>query len=85
MVLNNFYKNLSTGQNKSEALRNAKLAYINNTPDYRRHPYYWAGLVLVGDDGPINIGVNNEGRWLFALMTVFVIVFLLTWQIKKST
>lgn len=49
-----FYKYLSKGVRKSQALRQAKLEYLNSEiPAFKKHPYYWSGLVLVGDDSPI--------------------------------
>lgn len=41
-----FYKNLSKGSNKSEALRLAKMKMINSKLS---HPYYWGAFILSGD------------------------------------
>jgi CHAT domain-containing protein/Tfp pilus assembly protein PilF len=44
-----FYRNYRAGQTASQALRNAQLSFLNdNNPDWR-HPYYWAGFVLMGE------------------------------------
>ena len=42
-----FYRELNTGATAEEALRRAKLAYVNH-PRYS-HPFYWSSLVMVGD------------------------------------
>jgi CHAT domain-containing protein len=42
-----FYREVNEGRSSEEALRRAKLAYINH-PRYA-HPFYWASLVLHGD------------------------------------
>jgi len=42
-----FYRGLAAGLDKAEALRAAKHALMRE-PRYR-HPYYWAGFVLLGD------------------------------------
>lgn len=49
-VMEAFYLNLEKGQAASEALRLAKLAYLQDpgTGAARQSPYFWAGLVLVG-------------------------------------
>ncbi len=39
----NFYQNLSQGQDKAQALQQAKIAQIN------RHPYFWSAFLLIGD------------------------------------
>ena len=43
-----FYKHLSTGKNKAEAIQAVMKERINSKPPYN-HPYYWAGFVSVGD------------------------------------
>jgi CHAT domain-containing protein len=41
-----FHSNLKSGLPKAEALRRASLALLK-TPEFR-HPFYWAGFILVG-------------------------------------
>jgi CHAT domain-containing protein len=48
-----YYKNLNEGLTKSQALRHAKLEYIETQPKAKQHPYYWAAFVQVGDFSPI--------------------------------
>jgi CHAT domain-containing protein len=49
-VMKNFYENLSAGMDKDEALRAAQLKFqAENTDPLYRHPYYWAGFVVIGD------------------------------------
>lgn len=67
-----FYKNLKKGQRKSEALRNAKLTYLESQEDpLKRHPYYWAGFVLIGDDSPIEF--EEEAPWWYWLVGVLLL------------
>ena len=47
-----FYKNLSEGFDKSEALRQAKIEFIKK---YSPNPYYWAAFVLSGNVSKLNI------------------------------
>lgn len=83
-IIQDFYKNLSSGQNKSEALRNAKLSYINNAPDYRRHPYYWAGLILIGDDSPIEMGDDSYVGTIVGVSALMLFCFFL-WKRSPSS
>ena len=47
-LMKHFYRGLSRGQSKDEALRDAKLALIRGQQRSWRHPYYWAPFVLMG-------------------------------------
>lgn len=46
-----FYKYLSQGESKSQALRLAKLALLKSKYS---HPFYWASFVLYGDEIPLH-------------------------------
>jgi CHAT domain-containing protein len=52
-VIRSFYKNLRSGQNKSSALRHARLKFLRSADQGRSHPYYWSALVIYGDDTPL--------------------------------
>ena len=52
-VIRSFYKNMRSGQNKSSALRNARLKFLRSADQGRSHPYYWSALVIYGDDTPL--------------------------------
>ncbi len=48
-----FYANLKTGKPKDVALREAKLEFIQKHLGEQQHPFFWAGLVCVGDMRPV--------------------------------
>jgi CHAT domain-containing protein len=54
-IMIDFYKNLKAGNEKDEALRLAKLSWLNNDaiPAQMKHPYYWAGFIASGDTTPL--------------------------------
>lgn len=52
-VIHSFYKNMRSGQTKSSALRDARLKFLRTADQGRSHPYYWATLVIYGDDTPL--------------------------------
>jgi CHAT domain-containing protein len=48
-----FYKNLKKGYPKSVALKNARTEFLKNADQLRSHPYFWATLVVYGEDAPL--------------------------------
>jgi CHAT domain-containing protein len=52
-IISSFYKNLKRGKAKDEALRMAKLEYLENANSRMAHPHYWLGFVSIGDESPI--------------------------------
>jgi CHAT domain-containing protein len=58
-VITRFYFHLSRGKNKDEALRQAKLEYLNTQPPVYTNPYYWAAYEVLGDNSPV-----LQRRWL---------------------
>ncbi len=72
-----FYGYLQRGLEKDQALRMAKLDYLSSTQDPAlRHPFFWAGFVLLGDTEP---AYSNGLVWLWAglLMLGLSLVFVL--------
>lgn len=52
-IMNKFYAYLAKGKTKSEALREAKLSYLNESDNLRSHPFYWSQFVANGNMRPI--------------------------------
>jgi CHAT domain-containing protein len=48
-----FYRNLKKGMNKDEALRETKLAYLFKNNHAAAHPFFWAGVVAMGEMTPL--------------------------------
>ncbi len=75
-IMNYFYEALSDGENKDEALRTAKLKYVDNNSDLVLHPYYWAGFVVSGDVNKL----SKPTPWLtygLLLLTIIAIIWVL--------
>lgn len=45
-----FYEGLKKGRSKSEALRGAKLRYLQEAGRSKLHPFYWGAFIQVGSD-----------------------------------
>ena len=84
-IMVEFYKNLKKGQNKDEALRNAKLTYMDNHPeDDLKNPYYWAGFVAAGNMGAMDMTDTNVIRWgAIGALAFFIALILYVRQYKK--
>lgn len=71
-----FYKHLSQGETKDEALKNAKLAYLENTTDpLLKHPYYWSGFVISGNTDAL-VKNDFDYKWILLLVIVFSIILI---------
>ena len=75
-VMKDFYKSLKNSTEKSVALREAKLNYINANP--YKSPYYWAPLMLIGDPAGLEVSTKqaNHHMILFAILGLVGLVFL---------
>ena len=62
-IIAGFYRYLSEGMPKHKALRQAKLDHLDRARDELALPYYWAGMVLVGDVGPVHLPFWPRYRW----------------------
>src|SRR5690606_23760865 len=85
MVL--FYKYLKQGQSKSEALKNAKLGYIDEVFfEELTHPFYWAGFVLSGDDSPIHLSTPfwKQPTFIIGLPVLLIILVVVAYNRKKK-
>ena len=54
-----FYEQLASGQSKKTALHTAKKRYLQQAGVEYRHPYYWAGFVLLGDKTSLKTAPSN--------------------------
>ncbi len=84
-IMTNFYKNLSEGLSKKEALRQAKLAYLESNEDLLlSHPYYWSGIVLTGNTMPV-IATNYLWWILWGALSILSIWMILSFLRKQES
>ena len=56
-IMEALYKNLKTATSKDKALQLAKIDYLEKEADLvTAHPFYWAGLVQLGNASPLDSG-----------------------------
>jgi CHAT domain-containing protein len=78
-----FYQNLKDGQAKDVALNNARKQYLATAKGKARHPFYWGGFVLIGDNSPIE---DDTNLLVYVIPSVIVIVMILTvYRRKRKT
>ena len=74
-ILKEFYENLKNGQDKSAALHNAKLSYLEENSLSELSPYYWSSLILIGDITPLEFDTSpwNEKFLIISLLSIVLI------------
>ena len=85
-IMDSFYTHLESGHSTSEALRLAKLNYLETAPDFLKHPYMWSGLILTGSDSIIEF--SNPIHFLIKLALALVCMLTIGYFIisrSKST
>ncbi|SED63499.1 CHAT domain-containing protein [Tenacibaculum sp. MAR_2010_89] len=72
-IMKEFYTNLRNKQSKTEALNNAKRAYLKNHSLSEQSPYYWASFVLIGDTSPVF--TTNYFYYIGIVLIIGLLVF----------
>jgi hypothetical protein len=73
-VVKMFYKNLRNGSSKSQALRKAKIDFLNNADQLRSHPYFWSTLVIYGNNAPLYYPEHLIVTGIVVVLILFVSV-----------
>ena len=71
-LMDDFYKNLKDGSGIPEAIRIAKMSFLDESSSFRAFPYYWSGFVSLGDPSP----VRESGKWQYLFWIIPMIVVL---------
>lgn len=73
-IMVSFYKYLKKGYSKNRAMRLAKLDYFASVDDPAlKHPYYWAGFIVYGNDMPVS-GTNNI--WIYGILAILLLLLI---------
>mgnify|MGYP006266554297 CR=1 FL=1 len=75
-LMESFYGYLAEGKPKHEALRQAKLDYLDTHPDYLQSPFFWAAFIPIGDMTPVALASRGYGWWWAGLG---ILLLLLGW------
>ena len=74
---------LAEGMNKSEALKKAKIWFINSSNKAHRLPYYWANMILIGHTQPIVLVKENDTVWWIAATSLGVVLITVILVLNK--
>ena len=70
-IMKYFYENLKSGMQKDEALKTAKLHYLDSQKGPFAHPFFWSAYVPIGDMSPLVF----KGRWSYLLIGLCLTIF----------
>jgi CHAT domain-containing protein len=83
-IMKEFYDGLNKGMGKDEALRAAQQNFLRDNADpLYRHPYYWAGFVVIGDTTPLETQ-RPYLAWLLAGLFVAGVGYVLIYKRRKQ-
>jgi len=73
-LMSGFYKHLKKGKSKKNALRDAKIDYIQSSDKLKSNPYFWSAFMMVGDNTPLYR--NSPVIYLVIIVFVFTLLAL---------
>lgn len=72
-----FYQNLEKGMPKDNALRMAKLSFLEQADNLTESPFYWGHFALIGNPAPIEMPkkINQTLKVLAILLAICLLVY----------
>lgn len=83
LIMNRFYNNLRNGLPKDQALRQAKLAYLQKASGIASHPAFWSAFIQLGDNRPIQMK-RKSNKWLWYGVGALILIGLAIGNIKRK-
>jgi len=77
-IMTHLYQNLANGMDKSKALQQAKLRYIQQAEGILAHPAFWSPFIQMGNNVPIYLEEKGKGKILYWLVPSIIILLILT-------
>ena len=86
IIMKSFYKYLSEGYQKDEALKLAKMSYLEEAPANAQHPFHWNNFVVIGDVNALVAKKNWYQHWwvILSLIVTFIVVLYATKRVGKK-
>lgn len=84
-IFTDFYKNLQDGKTtKDEALAKAKASFFEGKDHSEVAPYYWAGIVPVGEMAPVALPRKSDGTSALLITGLAIGLIVMGLFLKKS-
>lgn len=83
ILMDNFYRNLSKGQSKPLALRNAKLEFLEASYPPQTHPLFWGSFVVMGDPAPLKLK-DDKTWWYWMTLVLLAVLGIVTLVIRSK-
>jgi CHAT domain-containing protein len=84
-IMELFFHKLRAGQSKNQSLADAKRHYLSTADPASAHPFYWAGYVIVGNVGEIDLSTSMNYNWILGLLFLSFLIWLVkSRKIKTS-
>lgn len=86
-IMQGFYNHLNRNMQKDRALRQAKIDFLTQSPAELSNPLFWAGMVLVGDNTPVDIEASvipSIPLWIGIILLILIILIILRSGLKMS-
>lgn len=71
-LMDRFYYQLDQGEAKHQALKKAKLQYLQNANSLQAHPYFWSAFIVNGDMRPVR---QSSNWWMWAIVLSIIGIF----------
>ncbi len=84
VVMEQFYQQLAAGVNKAEALRQAKLYYLEHNSGILAHPNFWSPFIQLGNPRPILLQERGLPWWWIGGGLLLVAVILGGFWTRRS-
>ena len=72
-LMKHFYEGLADGLPKDEALRLARLNFLDREANEEAHPFFWAAFITVGDSSPVLLE-DSFSLWQWLVVAVLLLL-----------
>ncbi|MCE7992123.1 MAG: CHAT domain-containing protein [Roseivirga sp.] len=83
-IITSFYKNLDLGMSKDEALRRAKLTFLEGADNITKSPYYWGSFFVLGDSKPIALRSGISYTQIGIIFFLFIFSAMIAFRIRMK-
>jgi CHAT domain-containing protein/tetratricopeptide (TPR) repeat protein len=84
-IMKQFYAGIARGLTLDEALREAKLAYLDEATGYEASPFYWSAFVPLGNMQPLILQpASGDYRWSIAVGIALALCILTVFSIYNK-